>query len=147
VVEQSLKDVWVRPDSKGIENLTPILSKPISHEYNLRDLLKRPEVKIEHLTEFMPENYSAKVLEQAEIKTKYEGYLIRQQEEIDKAKHNEETSLPEGMDFSLVRGLSNEACQKLQEFKPLTIGQAGRISGITPATISLLLVHLKRTGS
>ncbi len=147
LMEQALKDTWVRPDSQGIARLTEQLKKPLAHEYNLRDLLKRPELKIEHITPFLSKTFDAKVCEQAEIKTKYEGYLNRQQEEIDKAKKNEQTHLPDDLDFTTVRGLSNEACQKLQDFKPSTIGQASRISGITPATISLLLVHLKRTGS
>lgn len=146
-IEQSLKDTWVRPDTNGIEKVTEQLSKPLAHEYNLRDLLKRPELKIEHVASFMQDDFSHKVLEQAEIKTKYEGYLNRQQEEIDKAKNNEHTQLPDDLNFSDVHGLSNEACQKLQDYKPSTIGQAGRISGITPATISLLLVHLKRMAS
>ena len=146
-LEQLLKDTWVRPDTQGIDVLTEQLGKPLAHEYNLRDLLKRPELKIEHVSAFMTQQFDARVLGQAEVKTKYEGYLNRQQEEIDKAKKNEQTALPESLDFNDVRGLSNEACQKLQEFKPSTVGQAGRISGITPATISLLLVHLKRTGS
>ncbi len=146
-LEQSLKDTWVRPETKGVDGLIEQLGKPLAHEYNLRDLLKRPELKIGHLTGFLEKQFAQKVLEQAEVKTKYEGYLNRQQEEIDKAKNNEGTALPDTLNFKNVRGLSNEACQKLQEFKPSTIGQAGRISGITPATISLLLVHLKKTGS
>jgi len=146
-LEQSLKETWVRPETQGVEKLAEQLSKPLAHEYNLRDLLKRPELKIEHLTSFLDKSFDLRVLGQAEVKTKYEGYLNRQQEEIDKAKKNEQTALPDSLDFNKVRGLSNEACQKLQEYKPSTVGQAGRISGITPATISLLLVHLKRTGS
>lgn len=146
-IEQTLKNTWVRADTQGIDKLTEQLSKPLAHEYNLRDLLKRPELKIGHLASFMGQQFAPRVLAQAEVKTKYEGYLNRQQEEINKAKHNEKTKLPEAINFNNVRGLSNEACQKLQDFKPQTIGQAGRISGITPATISLLLLHLKKMAS
>jgi len=81
---------------------------------------------------------------QAEVNAKYSGYLDRQQQEIDKASQHEQTELPEELDYAEVRGLSNEVCQKLAQHRPSTIGQAGRISGITPAAISLLLVHLKR---
>jgi tRNA uridine 5-carboxymethylaminomethyl modification enzyme len=88
--------------------------------------------------------FSERVLEQAEINAKYAGYLSRQQDEINKAVKHESTELPMELDYALVKGLSNEVRQKLQEARPATIGQAGRISGVTPAAISLLLVHLKR---
>jgi tRNA uridine 5-carboxymethylaminomethyl modification enzyme len=92
----------------------------------------------------LPEAYPESVRAQAEVKVKYAGYLDRQQQEIDKASQHEQTELPEALDYVQVRGLSNEACQKLAQHRPTTIGQASRISGITPAAISLLLVHLKR---
>ena len=90
------------------------------------------------------EVFPDRVQEQAEINGKYAGYLLRQQQEIDKAVKNEQTRVPESLEYSQVRGLSNEVCQKLQDHRPSTIGQASRISGVTPAAISLLLVHLKR---
>ena len=90
------------------------------------------------------EEHSDRVCEQAEIQVKYAGYLTRQQQEIDKATRHEETELPAALDYAEVRGLSSEVCQKLALHRPATIGQASRISGVTPAAISLLLVHLKR---
>jgi tRNA uridine 5-carboxymethylaminomethyl modification enzyme len=109
-------------------------------------MLKRPEIQIDVLMPLIDDSelYSDRVREQAEINGKYAGYLSRQQLEIDKSLKHEETLLPESLDYVDVRGLSNEVCQKLQDHRPATIGQAGRISGITPAAISLLLVHLKR---
>jgi tRNA uridine 5-carboxymethylaminomethyl modification enzyme len=91
-------------------------------------------------------DYSPAVRAQAEVRIKYSGYLDRQQQEIDKASRHEQTSLPDSLDYTAVRGLSSEVSQKLAQHRPATIGQAGRISGITPAAISLLLVHLKRHG-
>ena len=87
-----------------------------------------------------------KVAEQVEIQCKYAGYIDRQQEEIHKQRRNEETRLPDSLDYALVRGLSNEVRQKLQNQRPVTLGQAARIPGITPAAISLLLVYLKKAG-
>jgi tRNA uridine 5-carboxymethylaminomethyl modification enzyme len=90
------------------------------------------------------ESFAQTVCEQAEVNVKYAGYLTRQQQEIDKASRHEQTELPEALDYAEVRGLSNEVSQKLAQHRPSTIGQASRISGVTPAAISLLLVHLKR---
>jgi tRNA uridine 5-carboxymethylaminomethyl modification enzyme len=84
------------------------------------------------------------VNEQIEIDCKYEGYISRQQEEIDRISTQQETRIPEDMDYSSIRGLSNEVCQKLETVRPVTVGQAGRISGVTPAAMSLLLVSLKK---
>jgi tRNA uridine 5-carboxymethylaminomethyl modification enzyme len=118
--------------------------------------LKRPEVTIKSLVPLLnetkldsadadePRILDPRVLEQAEINAKYSGYLSRQQDEINKASKHEAAKLPDDMNFADVRGLSNEACEKLQDHHPATIGQASRIAGITPAAISLLLVHLKR---
>jgi len=123
-----------------------ILKNPLTHEYRFSDLLKRPEIEIRHLVPLLEQKGSigTRVQEQAEINIKYAGYLSRQQEEIDKVSAHETTVLPDSMDYAEVRGLSNEVCQKLQDHRPSTIGQASRISGVTPAAISLLLVHLKR---
>ena len=143
---QQLKEHWVRPQSKTAEVLEPMLQNPITREYRFAEMLKRPEIEIEKLMPLLDDRdqFSGRVREQAEINCKYAGYLSRQQEEIDKASSHEATELPDSLDYSEVRGLSNEVCQKLQDHRPATIGQAGRISGITPAAISLLLVHLKR---
>ena len=94
--------------------------------------------------ELGPAVVDAKVAEQVEIVAKYSGYLDRQREEIERARRNEDTAIPDGLDYAAVRGLSSEVLQKLQRVRPQTVGQAGRIPGVTPAAVSLLLVHLTR---
>ncbi len=145
-LDQSLREGWIRPDSESAHRLNTLLSNPISREYRLAELLKRPEINIDQLLPALDNDttYSQRVQDQVQVRSKYAGYLSRQQDEINKALKNETTLLPIDMDYHQVKGLSNEAQQKLQDVRPATIGQAGRISGITPATISLLLVHLKR---
>ena len=146
LLNQRLQDSWLRPDTRAADILDPVLQNPVTREYRFSEILKRPEISIQNLMPLIEESeqFSTVVQEQAEINSKYSGYLSRQQDEIDKATQHEQTELPETLDYKDVRGLSNEVCQKLQEHRPATIGQAGRISGITPAAISLLLVHLKR---
>ncbi|MCP4188896.1 MAG: tRNA uridine-5-carboxymethylaminomethyl(34) synthesis enzyme MnmG [Gammaproteobacteria bacterium] len=146
LLNQRLQESWLRPDTMEADALNPVLQNSVTREYRFGDILKRPEIEIEHLMPLIDnrEQFSTRVREQAEAVCKYAGYLSRQQEEIDKASQHEQTALPETLDYKKVRGLSNEACQKLQDHRPATVGQAGRISGVTPAAISLLLVHLKR---
>jgi tRNA uridine 5-carboxymethylaminomethyl modification enzyme len=148
-LQQALQDHWVRPGSEVATALQPRLQNPLAHEYRFAEMLKRPELEITDLMPFIAaaDDYSPAVRAQAEVRIKYAGYLDRQQQEIDKASRHEQTSLPDTLDYAAVRGLSNEVSQKLAQHRPATIGQAGRISGITPAAISLLLVHLKRHGS
>jgi tRNA uridine 5-carboxymethylaminomethyl modification enzyme len=145
-LERDLREQWVRPASAAAIALQDKLQNPLTREYRFAEILKRPELEIEDLMPFIDdaENYAAAVRGQAEVRIKYAGYLDRQQQEIDKASRHEQTRLPETLDYSEVRGLSNEVGQKLAQHRPATIGQASRISGITPAAISLLLVHLKR---
>jgi tRNA uridine 5-carboxymethylaminomethyl modification enzyme len=145
-LKQNLDNRWVQPDSEDASSLSARLQNPIMREYRLSDMLKRPEITIDDLMPLVDDAvlYGDRVLEQAEINSKYSGYLSRQQQEIDKAIKHEQTVLAESLDYTAVRGLSNEVCQKLLDHRPATIGQAGRISGVTPAAISLLLVHLKR---
>jgi tRNA uridine 5-carboxymethylaminomethyl modification enzyme len=145
-LNQVLREQWIRPDTAAAVALANTLQKPVTREYRYSEILRRPEVEIEDLMPFIdhPESYPKSVRAQAEVNIKYAGYLDRQQQEIDKASQHEQTALPEALDYAEVRGLSNEACQKLTQHRPTTIGQASRISGITPAAISLLLVHLKR---
>ena len=145
-LNQQLADNWVRPQSAAAEALAPVLQNPVTREYRFSEILKRPEIEIDHLMPLLDEagEFIARACEQAEINSKYAGYLTRQQDEIDKASQHEQTELPESLDYAEVRGLSNEVSQKLHDHRPSTIGQAGRISGITPAAISILLVHLKR---
>ena len=119
----------------------------VSRETNAIDLLRRPELDyatLMRVPQLGPGVDDAKVAEQVEIETKYAGYLNRQREEIARQQRNEATAIPDAFDYALVRGLSAEVQQKLNHHRPETVGQAARISGVTPAAISLLLVHLKR---
>ena len=125
------------------------LSAPLSREANGEDLLRRPEMTYRDMVElssFAPGLSDAQAAEQVEIQVKYEGYIARQQDEIDKQQRNENTVLPATLDYRQVSGLSNEVIAKLNDHKPSSIGQASRISGITPAAISILLVWLKKQG-
>ena len=146
LLNQSLQDNWLQPGSDKAAALSASLQNPITREHRFSEILKRPEISIEQLIPLLDDTpqIAGRVQEQAEINARYFGYLSRQQQEIDKAVKHEQTSLPESMNYAEVRGLSNEVSQKLQNPRPSTIGQAGRISGVTPAAISLLLVHLKR---
>ncbi|TBM19960.1 tRNA uridine-5-carboxymethylaminomethyl(34) synthesis enzyme MnmG [Hafnia alvei] len=146
---QRLRDIWVHPNSEHVAPLNEILKAPLSREANGEDLLRRPEIdyaKLTKLPQFAPGLEDEKASEQVEIQVKYEGYIARQQEEIEKHLRNENTLLPADLDYSLVSGLSNEVIAKLNDHKPSSIGQASRISGITPAAISILLIWLKKQG-
>jgi tRNA uridine 5-carboxymethylaminomethyl modification enzyme len=139
--------VQIAADDVSRETQTAILGKPLEHEYSLFELLRRPEVSYEamlSLGELGLGELAPEVREQVEIAAKYQGYIDRQKEEIAKQAGSEHIKLGDAIDYADVHGLSIEARQKLTQFKPETIGQANRISGITPATISLLLVYLKR---
>jgi tRNA uridine 5-carboxymethylaminomethyl modification enzyme len=124
-----------------------VLGKPIEREYSLMDLLRRPGVSYAALAELSeggsPVGDTA-VASQVEIQAKYQGYVERQHEEVARQERYETVALPRDLDYRGVRGLSIEVQQKLNQHQPETIGQASRISGITPAAVSLLLVHLKR---
>jgi len=147
--QQRLKVTQVQPDSDEAGCFNTVLDKPLSRNYSAAELLRRPEFDYESLTEVIGEGegVNAKVAEQVEIQAKYSGYLDRQQDEIDKAKRNEQTRIPNVIDYAQVRGLSSEVMQKLSDHRPETIGQAGRIPGVTPAAISLLMVHIKKTSA
>ncbi len=145
--QQRLHDLWVGPQSQMAKDLESVLAKPLSKEARAIDLLRRPEMDYSKLTSvdnIGPPVDDMAVAEQVEIQAKYSGYLQRQKDEISKAQRYENNIIAEDFDYAQVRGLSNEAIQKLQDHRPQTVGQAGRISGITPASISLLLVHLKK---
>ncbi len=145
--QERLKSTWVSPKSLPAEVAERVLGKPIEREYSLMDLLKRPGVGYASLAELSGRGAlvgDAAVASQVEIQAKYQGYVERQHEEIARQKRYETMALPRDLDYRTVRGLSIEVQQKLHQYKPETIGQASRISGITPAAISLLLVHLKR---
>ncbi len=146
---QRLRTTTLQPTAVSAEDSQRVFGDVLSRDYKLYDLLRRPNVTYVDLTALPAVGSPVsdeKVAEQVEIQCKYAGYIDRQQEEIDKQRRNEETRLPEWLDYALVKGLSNEVRQKLQNHRPVTIGQASRIPGITPAAISLLLVHLKKAG-
>ncbi len=145
--QERLKSTWVNPKSLPAELAVRVLGKPIEREYSLMDLLKRPGVGYASLAELSERGAlvgDEAVASQVEIQAKYQGYVERQHEEIARQERYETMALPRDLDYRRVRGLSIEVQQKLHQHKPETIGQASRISGITPAAISLLLVHLKR---
>lgn len=144
---QRLKDNWVQPGSDAAARLDDKLDKPLAREYNLLDLLKRPELGYADIGNLCGEiEVDPRVCEQVEIETKYAGYIQRQQDEIERLRRQEDTKLPEQLDYSAIDGLSNEIRQKLNETRPATLAQAGRIQGVTPAAVSLLLIHLKKLG-
>ncbi|KYZ85728.1 tRNA uridine(34) 5-carboxymethylaminomethyl synthesis enzyme MnmG [Alcanivorax sp. KX64203] len=140
-----LSATWVRPGTAAADSINALVDKPLPHEYNLLDLLKRPEIDYHALIGAMGlEPEAPPVVEQMEILAKYAGYIDRQEAEIARLRAAEHQRLPADFDFGQVQGLSNEVKQKLAEVRPETIGQAGRIPGVTPAAISLLLIYLKK---
>ncbi len=143
--QRRLSGLTVLPDSEPGEQLSSHFDKPLSRDYKASDLLRRPEIDYKKLTAAIGGAVSDDaVAEQVEIQARYAGYLERQHAEIEKARRHEQTSIPNLIDYQSVRGLSAEVCQKLSDYRPATIGQAGRIPGVTPAAISLLMVHLKK---
>jgi len=150
-----LQDIWVGPKHEAAPLVSVLLGQDLSHECTLTELLRRPGVTYEAITSLGNGLWSpgtldddiglaAQISDQVEISVKYQGYIERQALEIARQEHNESFPLPESLDYSNVMGLSKEVQQKLNLHKPATLGQAGRISGITPAALSLLLVHLKK---
>ena len=143
-----LQRTWIRPGSVAIERVTEVLGQELSREQCLADLLRRPQVRYQDLIGLSSSDDNgvtdSAVIEQLEIEARYAGYIDRQRDEIARQRKHEETLIPKEMDFRQVRGLSNEVRQILIEHQPLTLGQATRLSGVTPAAVSLLLVHLKR---
>lgn len=144
---QRLKSVWINPKLLSEDTMLRVLGQRLERDYVLHDLLKRPGVHYRELMELPaagPGVVEAQAAEQVEIQVKYQGYIDRQQEEVGRQEQFETWRLPLDLDYRTVRGLSTEVQQKLNKHRPETVGQAERISGITPAAISLLLVHLKR---
>jgi tRNA uridine 5-carboxymethylaminomethyl modification enzyme len=154
---QRLRTVWVNPRSVEAADAERILGKQMEHEHSLADLLRRPDVRYEALVslqdgrhanpavsrETLGELYEG-VVDQIEISSKYAGYIERQKDEVQRAAHFEDLNLPAELDYMAIASLSFEVRQKLSTHRPETLGQASRISGMTPAAISLLLVHLKK---
>ena len=156
---ERLKSTWVNPRNLPAAESERVLGKAIDHEYNLFDLLRRPGVSYGELTGMNEGHYlstdvsretlgdlSEAVIEQVEVAAKYSGYIDRQKDEVERSAHYEKLKLPTDLDYMQVTALSIEARQKLTKHRPETLGQASRISGITPASISLLLIHLKKGG-
>jgi len=144
---ERLKSTWVNPKIVSAAEAGRVLGQPIEREYTLFDLLKRPDVGYAALLTLPGAGdpvADAAVAEQVEIQAKYAGYITRQLDEVARQKQQEDLRLPADLDYAEVRGLSKEVQQKLDRHKPETLGQASRIQGVTPAAISLLLVHLKR---
>ena len=148
--QERLKATWVNPQLLPEAAAIAVLGQAIEHEYTLIDLLRRPQMcyaKLMGLPGAGPGVADPQVVEQVEIQAKYAGYIQRQQDEVERNRSQEGHKLPPDLDYNAVHGLSIEACQKLNQHKPETLGQAGRISGVTPAAISILLVHLKRSSA
>jgi len=144
---QRLQDTWIRPDTPAAKAAEKLLGQSLTRESRLAELLLRPETGYRELVKLPgagPGIDFPEVIEQLENEARYAGYIERQQDEIQRRRRHEETKIPEGLDFRQVRGLSNEACETLTAHRPATLGQAGRISGITPTAVSLLLVYLKK---
>ena len=156
---ERLRSIWVNPNNLPASESLRVLGKEIDHEYNLGELLRRPDVDYAGLMGLDGGKYAsadlslpssqnpvfvAGVIEQVEIAAKYSGYIDRQKEEVGRAAHYENLRLPDDLDYLQVSALSIEARQRLNQLRPETLGQASRMSGITPATISLLLIHLKK---
>jgi tRNA uridine 5-carboxymethylaminomethyl modification enzyme len=165
---ERLRSIWVNPRNLPQAEAERVLGKAMEHEYNLGELLRRPDVSYAGLMSLAEGRFAnaelpvaalavegdaagvaqdvfvAAVVEQVEIAAKYSGYITRQQDEVQRAAHYENLRLPTELDYMQVSAMSIEARQRLSKFRPETLGQASRLSGITPATISLLLIHLKR---
>ncbi|APX94811.1 tRNA uridine-5-carboxymethylaminomethyl(34) synthesis enzyme MnmG [Halomonas sp. 1513] len=143
-----LKASWVQPGTAAGNAIADKTGQPLAHEYSLLELLKRPELEYRDLASLPGIDGQAvddaAVAEQVQIQAKYQGYIDRQQDEIDKLKRHEATPLPAELDYQRVEGLSHEIRQKLSATRPATLAQAGRIPGVTPAAVSILLIHLKK---
>ena len=148
-----LRTSWVQPATDKAEKINALLEKPMSREYSLADLLARPRVDYHSLIKAAAdsamdvsaaESLPEQVCQQVEIQIKYQGYIDRQQDEIERLKKQENTPLPNDFNYSQMQGLSNELRQKLTDARPENIGRASRIPGMTPAAVSLLLIYLKK---
>ena len=145
--QQRLASTWIQPHTPAAEQINPLLEQPITHEYSLHDLLKRPGINYSNIAALKGDvEIDPQVAEQVEIQIKYAGYIDRQAEEIERLRRHENMTLPSDFDFTAIEGLSNEVKQKLSSVRPQTLAQASRIPGVTPAAVSLLLIYLKKRG-
>jgi tRNA uridine 5-carboxymethylaminomethyl modification enzyme len=145
--QERLNKTWLRPELLAEHDAMRVIGQPLAREASLMELLRRPEISYESLLSLPGAGEAvadAEVAQQLEIQAKYAGYIERQAEEIELHRRHEETALPQDLDYHNVHGLSVEVRQKLAAYRPATLGQAGRLSGMTPAAISLLLIHLRR---
>ena len=144
-----LRTLWVKADTAAARTIESRVGVPLLREYHFLDLLKRPEADWSTLASIEPSLLAVDpaVAEQIEIQAKYAGYITRQREEIERQRQQENTPIPEDFDYGSVQGLSREITQKLSQVRPLTLAQASRVPGVTPAAISLLLVYLKKRGA
>jgi tRNA uridine 5-carboxymethylaminomethyl modification enzyme len=146
--EQRLAGAWVQPGSDAARGLEARLERPLSREYSLADLLKRPQLRYADVAGLVGEPVEdPQVAEQVEIQHKYAGYIDRQRDEIERLRRHEQTALPEDLDYERIEGLSNEVRLKLAQARPSTLARAARVPGVTPAAVSLLLIHLKKRGA
>ena len=139
-----LKDIWATPNNAIGQDFMANTGEILTKENSLLDLLKRPNITFDDIAKVSDSTVSAKVGEQIEISVKYQGYIERQNDEIEQMKRLENTLLPLDFDYKSVSGLSNEIVQKLSQIRPTTLGQASRISGVTPAAVSLLAMTIKK---
>ncbi|GGE63434.1 tRNA uridine 5-carboxymethylaminomethyl modification enzyme MnmG [Streptosporangium jomthongense] len=140
-----LETTRIHPSTEAAERANAFLKQPMTRDNTLAELLRRPEISYSHIAEIGGEQAGEPVVaEQVEIEIKYEGYISRQTEEIERLRRNESTALPIDLDYEVIGGLSNEIKQKLKQVRPETVAQASRIQGVTPAAISQILVHLKK---
>ena len=144
---QRLRSTWVQPGSAQGQAYSAQYGTPLTHEYSLLDLLRRPEVEYSALVALTGgSDVQADAAEQVEIQAKYAGYIERQQEEIDRLRQHEQTRLPDDLDYTSLNGLSNEIRGKLADVRPETLGQAARVPGVTPAAVAVLGTYVKRWG-
>lgn len=143
---QRLKDTWIHPGTVEAKTFTEITGQEVARENSMMDLLKRPQVSYEHLRALSDVDVDDAIGEQIEIQAKYAGYIDRQADEIERLRRHEDLPLPEDFDYDRVKGLSNEVRQKLKEARPATLAQAGRIPGVTPAAVTLLMITIKKHG-
>ncbi|MBB5321686.1 tRNA uridine-5-carboxymethylaminomethyl(34) synthesis enzyme MnmG [Marinobacter oulmenensis] len=140
-----LESTRIHPNTEAAERANGFLKQPMARDHSLAELLRRPEIVYEHVAEIGGERAEdPNVADQVEIEIKYEGYISRQADEIERLRRNENTELPVDLDYDVIGGLSNEIKQKLKEVRPETVAQASRIQGVTPAAVSQILVHLKK---
>ena len=145
---ERMASTWVQPGSPEAIALEAFVEKPLAHEYNLADLIKRPELDYQKIAALYAGSdapvVDPQVAQQIEIKAKYSGYIDRQRDDIERLRRHENTVIPDDFDYSEVKGLSNEVKQKLDEARPTTLARAARTQGVTPAAVSLLLIYLKK---